>query len=142
MKSLNLKTFKTLQHNITCILHINSSNKTFCSIHDFTFLVTDTKIKGQVSFEFPEKNKLLQAWFSVKFVMLSAQSIALANWFACVPACMSTIAQVSLTSLSYLIYLASGKLSDEKQKFSHSCPIKSCNFSNHERFSCFGHGDF
>ena len=88
-----------MQHNITCILHINSSNKMFCSIHDFTFLVTDTKIKGQVSFESPEKKKLLPAWFSVKFVMLPAQSITLANWFACIPACTSAIVQVSLTSL-------------------------------------------
>ena len=34
-----------------------------------------------------------------KFVMLSEWSILLGNWFACVPACTSTIAQVSLTSL-------------------------------------------
>ena len=56
-----LKTFKTLQHNITYMLHINSINKMFCPIHDFTFLMTDTKIKGQVSFEFSEKKKLLLA---------------------------------------------------------------------------------
>ena len=34
---------KTLQYNITRILHINSSNRMFCSIHDFTFLMTETK---------------------------------------------------------------------------------------------------
>ena len=34
---------KILQY-ITCILRINSSNRMFCSIHDFTFLRTDTKI--------------------------------------------------------------------------------------------------
>ena len=61
------------------ILHINSSNKMFCSIYDFTFLMKDTKIKGQVSFESSEKKKLLPVRFSVKFVMLPAQSIALAN---------------------------------------------------------------
>ena len=40
----------------------------------------------------------LPARFSVKFVMLPAQSIVLANWFACAPACSSAIAPVSLTS--------------------------------------------
>ena len=59
--------------------YVNSSNKMFCSIHDFTFLMIDTKIKGQVSSESPEKKKLLPERFSVKFVMLPAQSIALAN---------------------------------------------------------------
>ena len=51
----------------------------FCSIHDFTFLMTDTKIKGQVSFESSEKKELLPERFSVKIVMLLAQSITLAN---------------------------------------------------------------
>ena len=55
----------------------------FCSIHDFTFLMTETKIKGQVSLSFV-------------FVMLPAQLIALANWFAWVPACTSAIAWVSV----------------------------------------------
>ena len=44
--------------------------------------------------------KLLPAWFSVKFVMLPERSSKLANWFACMPACMSAIMQVSLTSLT------------------------------------------
>ena len=44
----------------------------FCSIHDFTFLMTDAKIKGQVSYEFSEKKKLSPAQFSVKFVMFLA----------------------------------------------------------------------
>ena len=61
------------------ILHINSSNKMFCSIYDFTFLMTDAKIKEQVSFESSEKKKFLPSQFSVKFVMLPAQSITLAN---------------------------------------------------------------
>ena len=30
----------------------------FCSIQDFTFLMTDTKIKGQVSFESSEKKEI------------------------------------------------------------------------------------
>ena len=80
---MKLKTFKTLKHNIACILHKNNSKKMFYSIHDFTFLMADTKIKGQVSFESSEKKKLLPARFSVKFVMLPAQSIALP---ACLPA--------------------------------------------------------
>ena len=50
-KSLRLKTFKTLQYDITRILLINNSNTMFHSIHIFTFLMTDTKIKEQVSFE-------------------------------------------------------------------------------------------
>ena len=49
-KSLRLKTFKTLQYDITRILHINNSNRMFHSIHNFTFHMTDTKIKEQVSF--------------------------------------------------------------------------------------------
>ena len=77
----------------------------FCSIHDFPFLMTDTKIKGQVSFEFSEKKKLLPAQFSVKFIILPAQSIVLANWFTCVPACISTIAQVSLISLKSMLFV-------------------------------------
>ena len=51
----------------------------FSSIHDFTFIKTDTKVKGQVSFELSEKKKLLPAPFSIKFTMLPAQSIAPAN---------------------------------------------------------------
>ena len=51
----------------------------FCSIHDFTFLMTDTKIKGQVFFESSEKKKLLHVRFSVKFVIMPAQSITLVN---------------------------------------------------------------
>ena len=78
-----LKTFKTLQYNITWILYINSSNRMFCSIHNFTFLMIDTKIWGQVFFKSSEKKKLLPARFSVKLIMLPAQSIMLANWFAC-----------------------------------------------------------
>ena len=46
------------------------------------------------------QKKLLPARFSVKFVMLPAQSIALTDWFACVAVCMSAIARVSLTSLT------------------------------------------
>ena len=45
----------------------------FCSIHEFTFLMTDTKIKGQVFFEPSEKKKLLPARFAVKFVTLPVQ---------------------------------------------------------------------
>ena len=47
-----------------------------------------------------EKKKLLLVRFSVKFVILPARSIMLANRFACVPACTTVIGQVSLTSLS------------------------------------------
>ena len=43
-ESLKLKIFKTSQHNIICILHINSCNRMILSIHDFTFLMTETKI--------------------------------------------------------------------------------------------------
>ena len=44
----------------------------FCSVHDFTFLMIDAKIKGQVSCEFSEKKKLSPVQFSVKFVMFPA----------------------------------------------------------------------
>ena len=43
--------------------------------------------------------------FSVKFVMLPARSIALANWFACVPAYASTITRVWMTSLNIEYFL-------------------------------------
>ena len=52
-----------------------------------------------ISYESWEKNKLLLAWFLANFVMLPAWLIALANWFASMPACMRAIIQVSLTSL-------------------------------------------
>ena len=85
----------------------------FRSVHDFTFLITDTKIKEQVPFESWEK-KLMSARLSVKFVMLPVQSITLANWFAC----MRAITQVSLTSLdrqiliiTCLIYFAAQDMS-------------------------------
>ena len=45
------------------------------------------------------KKKLWLVQFPVKFVMLPLQSITLADWFPCVPACTSTIAWISLTSL-------------------------------------------
>ena len=85
---MNLKTFKTLQYNITYILHINSSNRMFCSIHDFTFVMTNTKICfGQICFESSEIKKLLHAQFLVKFVMLPVWSIAQGNWFSCLHKC-------------------------------------------------------
>ena len=34
-KNLQLKIFKTLQYDITDILDINSSNRMFCSMHNF-----------------------------------------------------------------------------------------------------------
>ena len=61
--------------------------------------MTDTKIEGQVSFKSLEKKKLLTALFSVKFLMFPAQSFVMANWFVCMPACMSVIGQVSFTTL-------------------------------------------
>ena len=57
------------------------------------------KLKNKSLLSLEKKNKLLLAQFSVKFVMLPMQSIALANWFACLLACMSAIVQISLTRL-------------------------------------------
>ena len=57
----------------------------------YNFFMIDTEIKEHVSFESLEKKQLLLAQFSVKFFMLPARSMALANWFACVLACMSAI---------------------------------------------------
>ena len=98
-KSLKLKTYHTLHYNMTRVLQINSSNRMFFSIHSFTFFMTDTKLKEQVSFESWEKKKLLAVQFSVKFVMLSVWSIVLANWFAYLPDCTIAITRVALTSL-------------------------------------------
>ena len=39
--------FKTLQYNITHILHINSSTIIFCVIHNFTFLMMTQKLKNK-----------------------------------------------------------------------------------------------
>ena len=50
----------------------------FRSIHDFTFLMTDKNLR-KVSFESPEKKKLLPVQFLVKFLMLPVRSIMLAN---------------------------------------------------------------
>ena len=93
-----------MQYNITCILHINSSNRMFCSIHDFTFLMKDTKIKEQVPLDSWEKEKLLVVQFLVKCFMLPMQSITLANWFACIPACLYTCPQLFVSE-----YMASMK---------------------------------
>ena len=46
-----------------------------------------------------KKQRTYLFWVLTKFVMLPAQSIALANWFACVPAYTSAIVRVSLTRL-------------------------------------------
>ena len=54
------------------------------------------KLENMCLLSLEKKKKPLLAWFSVKFVMLPAQLIVLANWFACMPGCMSVI---SLTSL-------------------------------------------
>ena len=76
-----------MQYDIACILHINNSNRMFCSIHDFTFLMTDTKIKEQVSLECWDENKYLLAWFLVKFITLPAWSAMLAN-LICLHTCL------------------------------------------------------
>ena len=44
----------------------------FCSIHDLTFLMTDTKIKQQVSCESWEKGKLLPAQFFGKIYYVAS----------------------------------------------------------------------
>ena len=65
-------------------------------IYIFLWQTRKFNSKSVLSFE----KKLLRQVL-VKFVMLPAQSIALANWFACMSACTSAIAQVSLTSLGF-----------------------------------------
>ena len=57
----------------------------FCSTHDFTFLMTDTKIQGQVSFKSSEKKKPLPARFSIKFV---ASTINRTGKLICLHACL------------------------------------------------------
>ena len=99
---MKLRTFKTLQY-IRCILHINSSNTMLSSLHDFLFLWQTQKFKDRSLLSLQKKKKLFPWWFSVKFVMLPVWYIMLANWFSCMPACTSTIARVSLTSLKIIL---------------------------------------
>ena len=66
----------------------------FCSIHGFTFLMTDTKIKGQFFFESSQKKKLLPARFSVKFVVACA--INCAGKLICLRACLHKRHRVGL----------------------------------------------
>ena len=58
----------------------------FCSVHDFTFLMTDTKIKGQVSFEPLEKKKLACAIFDK--ICYVACAINRAGKLICMRACL------------------------------------------------------
>ena len=85
---------------------INENIHMYC-IHEWDvfliyLLLWQTQKLSKKSLLSLEKKKLFPAWFLVKFVMLPARSFALVNWFACVPACMSTITHVSLTSLVLL----------------------------------------
>ena len=62
----------------------------------YTFFMTDTKM-SPLSLE--KKKKPLLVRFLVKLAMLPVWSVALANWFAWVPACTSAVVLVSLTRL-------------------------------------------
>ena len=73
------------------------------SVKHTTFFMADTNTNEHVSFESWWKKELLPEWFSVKFVMLPVWSIALAKWFACMPVCMSAIAQVLPTRLHHML---------------------------------------
>ena len=84
---MKLKTFRTLQYNITWILHINSSMFCFVQFMVLIFLRHTQKFKDKSLLSLQKKKKkVLFAQFLVKFVMLPMQSIVLENWFACVPA--------------------------------------------------------
>ena len=65
-------------------------------IHFFLWQTQKLKNMSLLSLEIKE---LLLEQFLVNFVMLPAWSVALANWFASVPACMSMITWVPLTRL-------------------------------------------
>ena len=71
----------------------------------YLFLCQTQKLSNKSLLSLEKKNKLLPARFLVKFVMLPVQSIALANWLVCVPACTSAIAWVTLTSLPIAAWL-------------------------------------
>ena len=70
-----------------------------CLIYLFWWQTQKLSNKSLLSLE--KKKKLLPVRRLVKFVILPAQSIELANWFAWVPACTSATARVSLTSLFF-----------------------------------------
>ena len=59
----------------------------FCSIHDFTFLMTDTKIKGQVSFE-SSKKKGTFAYAIFSKICYVACAINHAGKLICLHACL------------------------------------------------------
>ena len=92
-------TIHFLDYAIICIVFMNGM------FPWYTFFMADTQIKEHVSFESWEKKELLLVQFLVKFVMLHVRSITLANWFACLPACMSMIAWVSLTTAVQIIWI-------------------------------------
>ena len=71
----------------------------FCLILDFTFLMTDAKIKGQVSFESSEKKETFACVVFSKICYVAC-AINRAGKLICLCAClMRTVAWVSLTSL-------------------------------------------
>ena len=59
----------------------------FCAIHDFTFLMTDTKIKGQVFFEFSEKKETFACAIFSKICYV-AYAINRACNLICLRACL------------------------------------------------------
>ena len=56
----------------------------------YTFSYDPQKLKNKALLSL-EKKKLLRARFLVELVMLPAQSMTLANSFACMPACMMSV---------------------------------------------------
>ena len=59
----------------------------FCSVHDFTFLMTDTKSKGQVSFEFSEKKETFACAIFSKICYV-ASAISCTGKLICLHACL------------------------------------------------------
>ena len=76
--------------------HINSSNKMFCSIHDFTFLITDSKIKGQVSFESSEKKETFACMIFSKICYVAC-TISRAGKLICLHVCLHEHDHAGLT---------------------------------------------
>ena len=65
----------------------------------YLFLSQTKKIKSKSPLSLEMEKTFSCTIFDKKIVMLPSQSVALANWFACVSACMSWIAQISQASL-------------------------------------------
>ena len=84
-----------MEQNITCILHINSGNRMLLFNSWFYFSYDRHKnLRTSLFWVFRKKET-----FASAIVSKICYVACVINWYACMPACTSTIMQVSLTSL-------------------------------------------